>query len=250
MASKDSISDSTTLPACQFHTTNWSTVLLAGQSDLPEAKEALENLCQNYWYPLYAFVRRKGYSAHDAQDLTQEFFARLLEKNYLHSAEREKGRFRTFLLACLKHFLANEWDRAKAQKRGGGKTILSLDEQTAESRYSLEPRDETDPEKIFERRWALTLLEKVLRQLRQEYTTDNKTALFEQIKDCLTGEKTSAPYAILAAKLEMTEGALKVAVHRMRQRYGELLRLEIANTVATSQELDDEIRYLISALEK
>jgi RNA polymerase sigma-70 factor (ECF subfamily) len=223
-------------------------VLLAGGRTTPQRDEALARLCQTYWYPLYAYVRRQGHSPHDAQDLTQEFFARLLAKKYLGQVRRDQGKFRSFLLAALKHFLANEWDRARAQKRGGGKTIISLDEHSAETRYGLEPADPLAADKIFERRWALTLLEQVLAALRQEFAGAKKLQQFEALKEFLTGGRDLETYAVLASKLGMTEGAVKVAVHRLRRRYRELLRAEVANTVASPDDVDDEIRRLFTAL--
>ena len=217
-------------------------------TDSPQAQQALETLCGNYWYPLYAYVRRQGHSAHDAQDLTQAFFARLLEKNYLGDVQREKGRFRSFLLASLKHFLANEWDREQALKRGGGKRLIALDEDSAESRYKLEPKDEVSADKIYERRWALTLLDQVLAKLRGEFEKDGKLDQFETLKQYLSAGRTSVSYAQAGDKLGMNEGAIKVAVHRLRKRYRELLRAEIAQTVATASEVEAEIRYLFAAL--
>ena len=217
-------------------------------TDSPQAHQALETLCRNYWYPLYAYVRRQGHNAHDAQDLTQAFFARLLEKNYLADVQREKGRFRSFLLASLKHFLANEWDREQALKRGGGKRLIALDEDSAESRYKLEPKDDLSADKIYERRWALTLLDQVLAKLRGEFECDGKLEQFETLKQYLSAGRTSVSYARAADKLGMNEGAIKVAVHRLRKRYRELLRAEIAQTVATASEVEAEIRYLFAAL--
>lgn len=215
----------------------------------PCAAEAMAELCRVYWYPLYAYVRRRGYDVHEAEDLTQEFFLRLLAKNYLAAADREKGKFRAFLLASLKHFLANEWDRAEAQKRGGGQVILGLDTLSAESRYRLEPWHDLTPEKLFERQWALTVLDQVLGRLGAEsHVLDGRQAVFDRLKQFLTGSHRSASYAEVAAELEMTEGAVKVAVHRLRRRYRQLLRDEIAQTVAGPEEIDDEIRYLLSCL--
>ena len=217
-------------------------------TDSPQAHQALETLCGNYWYPLYAYVRRQGHSAHDAQDLTQAFFERLLEKNYLADVQRDKGRFRSFLLASLKHFLANEWDREQALKRGGGKRLIALDEDSAESRYKLEPKDDLSADKIYERRWALTLLDQVLGKLRNEFEKDGRLEQFETLKQYLSAGRTSVSYAQAADKLGMNEGAIKVAVHRLRKRYRELLRAEIAQTVATASEVEAEIRYLFAAL--
>lgn len=235
-------------PRDYFATTHWSIVLAAQRSDPSRAYAALSKLCQTYWYPLYAFVRRQGHSPEDAQDLTQDFFARLLAKNYLAEVAREKGKFRSFLLAAMKHFLANEWDRARAAKRGGGQVLISLNDTEAENRYRLEPADPMSADKIFERRWAMTLLEQVLSRLRHEHVRAGKVELYEQLKACLSGARDSAPYAELAVRLKLTEGAIKVAVHRLRQRYRELLRDEIAQTVSAPAEVEEELRHLFSVL--
>ena len=229
-----------------FTATRWTVVLTAGQSPSPQAALALEELCRVYWYPLYAYVRRRGYDSHEAEDLTQEFFARLLAKNSFADVEREKGKFRSFLLASLKHFLANEWDRAQAKKRGGGQSIISLD---AETRYRQEPKDELSADKLLDRQWAVALLDRVLARLGAEYAEAGKSEVFEQLKDSLTGTRDSIPYAVIATKLDTTEGAVKVAVHRLRQRYRKLLREEIAHTVASPAEVDEEIRHLFTAFE-
>src|SRR5687767_9846946 len=222
--------------------------MAAGGTNVPDAQAALETLCRSYWYPLYAYVRRQGLSPHDAQDLTQAFFARLLEKNYLGDVDREKGRFRSFLLASLKHFLANEWDRERALKRGGGRKLIALDDESGEARYKLEPKDDLSADKIYERRWALTLLDTVLSNLRTEYHEAGKPEVFEMLKRYLSAGRTSVSYAHAAEALGMNEGAVKVAVHRLRKRYRELLRAEIAQTVSTSSEIDAELRYLFAAL--
>ncbi len=232
-----------------FATTHWSAVLAAGHQETLDAQAALEKLCRSYWYPLYAYVRRQGHPVQEAQDLTQSFFARLLQKNYLARADQNKGRFRTFLLSMLKHFLADEWDKQRAQKRGGLGPRYSLDTEAAETRYGLEPADPMTPEKVFARRWALTLLEAVMGRLRDEYVARGKSALFDHLKECITGDRASLPYADLAKALNLSEGALKVAVHRLRQRYRELLRAEVAQTVACPDEVDDELRYLVSVLQ-
>jgi RNA polymerase sigma factor (sigma-70 family) len=232
----------------QFATTRWSLVLAAGQRSSPQSSAALATLCENYWYPLYAYVRRRGQDADEAQDFTQAFFARLLEKNDLAAADPGRGRFRSFLLASLKHFLANEWDRSRAQKRGGGRAALSIDFRTAEERYRAEPSHDLTPEKIFERRWALVLLENVLARLHDESAQAGKTDSFDHLKGFLTGEQSAITYGQLAAELNMSEGAVKVAVHRLRRRYRELLRAEIEETVADAEEIDQEIRDLFSAL--
>jgi RNA polymerase sigma-70 factor (ECF subfamily) len=232
----------------EFTTTHWSVVLEACQVESPQGADALEQLCRTYWYPLYAFVRRKGYSPADAQDLTQDFFARLLEKKYIALADRSRGRFRTFLLTSLQHFLANEWAKAKTERRGGGHQIISWEEDEAEERYLAEPADNLAPDKIFERRWATGLLELVLARLREEYTAAAKSEQFETLKVFVWGEKSLASYAEIAGQLRMSEGAVKVAVYRLRQRYRELLRAQVARTVASESEVDEELRYLISTL--
>ena len=233
-----------------FCTTHWSVVLAAGRSDSIRARDALEKLCRAYWYPLYAFVRRLGHSPHDAEDLVQAFFAQSLEKNYLGAADQAKGRFRSFLLIALKRFLANEWDKAQTLKRGGRAPLISLDALTAEQRYALEPADHLSADFLFERRWALTLLDQVLARLRAEQTTAGRNAAFELLKDSLTAGGRGTPYAELAGRLGMSEGAVKVAVHRLRQRYRELLEAEIANTVASPEEVAAERRHLLSVLSK
>ena len=229
-----------------FLTTRWTEVLQAARTSADGAA-ALENLCQKYWYPLYAYVRREGSSPHDAQDLTQAFFARFLEKKYLAQVDPARGKFRSFLLASLKHFLANEWDRMRAQKRGGGAQVVSLDEQTAETRYVLEPRDESSAEKIYERRWALTVLEEVLARLERECAAADKAEQFRHLKDYMMAE-SAAPISELARRLNMTPSAVKVAVHRLRKRYRALLREEIAQTVSHPSEIDAELRYLFSVI--
>jgi RNA polymerase sigma factor (sigma-70 family) len=234
--------------AAPFAATRWSVVLSARDQQSPQSTEALETLCKNYWYPLYAFVRRQGRNAHDAEDLTQAFFARLLERNYLASVDRNKGKFRSFLLGSLKHFLANEWDRANAQKRGGGKTVISIDRSAAEETFRFEPVDRLSADKIFERRWAMTLLERTLQRLADEYAADDKQQLFEQLKMTITGEGGGAAYGSIATQLGSTEGAIKVAAHRLRQRYREVLRAEIAETVANRDEVEEELRNLFATL--
>jgi RNA polymerase sigma-70 factor (ECF subfamily) len=226
-----------------FLTTHWSVVQNARATDSKQAKAALETLCRAYWYPLYAFVRRLGHSPHDAEDLIQGFFAQCIEKRYLHTADQKKGRFRSFLLIALKRFLANEWDRARTRKRGGDRAIISLD---AEQRYAAEPSESLSPDKLYERRWALTLLENVLTQLKAEQAAAGRLAVFTELQPVLTSRGT--PYATLAARLGLSEGAVKVAVHRLRQRYRELLEHEIANTVTSPAEIDEERRYLLRIL--
>ena len=232
----------------QFNSTHWSVVLAAGDSQSPQAEEALEKLCHTYWYPLYAFVRRKGHSPEDAQDLTQEFFARLLEKKHLKLADRERGKFRAFLLTSLKHFLVNEWEKARAAKRGGGEAVLPLGEELAESRYLAEPSGDLPPDKMFEKRWAITVLEQVLARLRQESVAAGKGELFELLKDFVWGDKNLASQTEIGSSLGLSASAVKSAVHRIRLRYRELLRSEIAHTVARSDDIDEELRYLVSVL--
>jgi len=231
-----------------FATTHWSVVLTAGRADTPHAQNALARLCSTYWYPLYAYARRRGYSAHDAQDLTQAFFAQLLERQSFAHADPNRGRFRSFLLGVMNHFLANEWTRAHAQKRGGGATFLPLQFETAETRYGHEPADNTTPEQNYERRWAMTLLEEVLRRLADEYKQEGRAELFAELNPCLVGERAAQPYAELAGRLGVSEGTVKSAVHRMRQRYRQLLRDEIANTLAEPGEVDEELRHLFTVL--
>jgi RNA polymerase sigma-70 factor (ECF subfamily) len=231
-----------------FSTTHWSVVLEAGQQDTPEAAEALERLCQTYWYPLYVFIRRKGHSPHDAQDLTQEFFARFLEKNYVSLADQSRGKFRTFLLRSLEHFLINEWTKAQTAKRGGPHKALSWDEQEAERRFSAEAVDGIPPDKAFEKRWAMSLLDEVMARLRAEFSAPDKRKLYEALKGAVMGDQTAVSYQEIGASQGMAEGAVKVAAHRMRQRYRELLRAEVGRTVATSAEVDQELRYLAGVL--
>jgi RNA polymerase sigma factor (sigma-70 family) len=231
----------------EFASTHWSLVLAAGRRSLPASDQALAALCSAYWYPLYAYARRRLGDVHVAQDLAQEFFARLLEKNILASAQQERGRFRGFLITAFKNFLANEGDKARAQKRGGGMAPLPLDFRAGDARYDLEPSHAWTPERLFERQWALALLEQVLIALRAEFVADGKETLFERLKGSLTGE-TAIAYAELAGVLDMSEGAVKVAAHRLRKRYRELLRREVAQTVADPEEVDDEIRRLFEAL--
>jgi RNA polymerase sigma factor (sigma-70 family) len=230
-----------------FVTTQWTVVLSAASSDTPRARAALENLCQTYWHPLYAYVRRRGYSPEDAQDLTQEFFARLLERNAVATVAREKGRFRSFLLASMNNFLSDEWDRARAQKRGGGK-VFSMDMRTAETWLGEAVAGNLTPEKAYEHRWAITLLEQVYERLGEEYRQQGKSAVFEALRTTLAGKSDAAPYVELARQLGMTEGAVKVAVHRLRRRYRALLRDTIADTVAGPDEVEDELKYLFRTL--
>jgi len=238
--------DSVSVSDQRFTTTHWSVVLLAGQTDSPQATEALERLCRTYWYPLYAYVRRQGYSPEDAQDLTQEFFARLLEKNYFAKADRDRGKFRTFLLGSLKNFLVNEWKRAGRLKRGGGVEFLFIDANVAEDRYATESANESNPDAAYEQLWAVTLIEQVLTRLRQEFKAADKARLFEELKGFIWGDKSTVSYAEIAGHLNLTEGTVKVAVHRLRQRFRELLRAEVAHTVVRPEDIDGELRHLIS----
>jgi RNA polymerase sigma-70 factor (ECF subfamily) len=248
MGADDPQHESAARTAGQFVTTHWSVVLAAGHASSPHAQEALEQLCRTYWYPLYAFVRRRGHEAHEAQDLTQEFFARLLENDFLRAVDRSKGKFRSFMLAALEHFLAKQWRRSRAQKRGGGAALISLDDESAEQHYRQVSTSDLSPDKVFEQQWAVTLLDQVVARLREEFVAEGKGPLFEELKLFLTGEKRSAGYAELAARLGTTEAALKMTVSRMRQRYGALLREEIAQTVSSPLEVDEELRALFAAL--
>jgi RNA polymerase sigma-70 factor (ECF subfamily) len=231
--------------AAQFTTTHWSVVRAAGQSSSPASQAALEQLCQAYRYPLYAYVRRRGYSPEDAQDLTQSFFERLLERDLLADLRPAGARFRSFLLHALKNHLASEWTRAHAGKRGGSITFLSLDDLSPEARYAQEAADTESPDAVFERRWAGAVLQQALDRLRQEHVDAGKESLFNLLADGLTGAAPSQPYAELALKLGMTEAAVKMTIHRLRKRYGELLRLEVAQTVVTPAEIDQELRHLL-----
>lgn len=229
-----------------FVPTRWSVVLKAARQVDREADEALATLCQAYWYPLYTYVRHQGHSAHDAEDLTQEFFARLLEKRYLDGIQREGGRFRSFLLTALKRFLMNEWDRARAEKRGGKCLMISLDRETAESRYRLEPAHALSPDKLYERQWAQALLERVMATLREEYSVAGKADWFARLSGTLGRPRGEAPYRELAGVLGTTEGAIKMAVQRLRARYRELLRIEVGHTVSRPEEIEEEIRHLFT----
>ena len=234
--------------AAAFATTHWSVVLEAGQADPQRAAQALETLCRTYWYPTYAFVRRLGHGPHEAQDLAQGFFARLLERGDFAAISRDKGRFRSYLLTALKHFIANERQRERAEKRGGGKPPIALDSLLAEERYRLEPVDALSADKIFERRWALTLLERVLERMGKDYSSADNRQLFERLKELLSDEPGRPSQAELAAALGMTENAVKQAFHRFRVRYRQLLREEIAQTLATPGEIEEELKYLVGVL--
>lgn len=234
----------------RFATTHWSLVLAAGTPSAERSREALATLCEIYWYPVYAFIRRQGHDADAARDLTQEFFARLLEKNFLRDADPVRGRFRAFLLASIRHFLSNERDRTQALKRGGGTPTLSLDVETAEGTYQLEGRNEMTPERLFDARWATVLLNRAIARLGDEYAAGGKAGLFEQLKGFLTGDADAVPYSAMARTLDMTEGAVKVAVHRLRRRFRDALVKEIADTVLDPAEIDAEIRHLLQAVSR
>lgn len=231
-----------------FATTHWTAVITAGRGGgSREAKVALEELCRTYWFPLYVYVRRQTSNREDAEDLTQAFFARFLEKNYLEKLTAQKGKFRAFLLAALKHFLANEWDRANRQKRGGGLTTLSLDWQDADARYQIEPADNLSPDKLYDRAWAVTLLEQVLARLREENAAPDQARLFDQSRPFLMVGTSAIPYAEAAAQLSLSEGAVRVAVHRLRRRYRELLREQIGQTLSDPAQVPEEMKTLFSA---
>ena len=231
-----------------FATTLWTVVLQAGGPTSDGSAKALENLCRTYWYPLYSFARRTGVPAQDAEDLTQSFFAYLLEKDVIARADRDRGRFRSFLLSSFKNFQANERARLGAFKRGGGKTIVSFEDLQAENRYQHEPRNDLSPEKLFDQKWAASLLEQVMQALRGEYTALGKGPLFESLRSVIWGGRPDTNYAALALKAGVSEGTFKVAVHRMRTRFKERLRQEVAQTVATPGEVDDELRHLLASL--
>jgi RNA polymerase sigma-70 factor (ECF subfamily) len=231
-----------------FVTTDWSVVLDAKGNDSTRANDALEKLCKIYWRPLYTFIRRNGYAPADAQDLTQEFFSRLLSKEYLRHLQDQRGKFRSFLLTFVKHFLSDERAKASAQKRGGGQAVLSLDDTSTEDQYVAEAADHLSPDQIFERSWAQTVLNQALRRLSEEYAASGKSILFEKLKDVQPGQHGPLSYAQLGAEIDMTEAAIKSALHRLRRRHREILREEIANTVTRPEDVDDEIRYLIALL--
>ncbi len=223
-------------------------VLAAQDPRCADGRQALETLCQVYWYPLYAYVRRQGRDPQDAADLTQEFFTQLLDKDWLSDVRKEKGRFRDFLLASMRHFLSKQWRKAMAKKRGGGRRVMALDVETAEGRYRLEAMDPVSPDQAFERQWALTLLAEVSRTLKERYTAEGKTGLFAALEPGLSGSRGEQPCAALAAQLGMTEVAVRVAALRLRRRYREVLRGKIADTVSSPDEVDDELRHLMQAL--
>jgi len=244
------VSRSTSSPSPLFVTTHWSVILTARHENSPGSKSALETLCQRYWYPSYAYVRRSGRTPADAQDLTQEFFLRLLEKDWLLAASPDQGRFRTFLLMALKRFMANEWHRSTAQKRGGLQSPLSLDTTDAEQRYAGEPVTVFAPDEIYDRRWAMTLLDHALMQLQAEFAAAGKASEFESMKHWLTADRGEIPYDQLAAALQCSEGTARVAVHRFRKRFRQLFREAIASTVSDGDDVDEELKYLVSVLSR
>jgi RNA polymerase sigma-70 factor (ECF subfamily) len=231
-----------------FPNTRWSLVLAATGKEAPESAAALESLCRAYWYPLYAYVRRRGQSPQDAQDLTQEFFCRLLEKRWLDSADRAKGRLRAFLVVALKNFLSKEWRRASAQRRGGGHSQAPLDTALAESRYAAEAPAKLEPDAAFDREWALTLLDLTVNRLRAEFAAAGRPDDFEALKGCLLAERGGIDYAALAGRMGLNEGAARVAAHRLRRRFRQVYREEISQTLADSADLEGELRHLAAAL--
>jgi RNA polymerase sigma-70 factor (ECF subfamily) len=238
---------SSSTPGDVFATTHWTVVLAAGARHTPQSDGALEELCRTYWFPLYAYVRRRGHARADAEDSVQAFFARFLEKNYLAGLNTERGRFRAFLLAALKHFLANERDRAQAQKRGGGRAPLSLDWETADTQFQVAATNEPSPDRAFDREWALALLAKVIGRLQAECAADGRLKLFDRLKMFLTSGKGESTQAEVAKSLNMEEGAVRVAIHRLRKRYRVLLREEISQTLADESQVDSEMRALFGA---
>ena len=242
--------DTSSTPAgtTRFATTHWSVVLAAGDNASPQHEQALSRLCQTYWFPLYAYLRRRGYDKHQAEDWTQAFFIQMIDKRRLSGVSPKPGKFRSFLLTALKNFVSDEHDRARAVKRGGAQTTLSMNFETAETQYTLEPTDELSPERLFERAWALAVLEQTMNRLEAELTNTNKKELLDSLRVFVCGEPTTVTYRDVATRLHMTENAVKVTVHRLRRRYRELLRNEIAQTVLMEDQVDEEIRYLFTAV--
>lgn len=232
--------------AIGFHTTHWTMVLSARNGN--ESPNALANLCSSYWYPIYAFIRRNGSSPHEAEDLTQEFFARILQRDWLANVHPTGGKFRSFILVCVKNFLSNERDKALAQRRGGGHSPIPLEREDAETRYVIEPPDTMSPEVLFERRWVFELLERTLTSLRKEYAQTNRLDWFDELQGFLPGGKEVISRAEMAQKRGVSANAIDVAIHRLRQRFGVLLRQKVAETVASEAEVDEEIRHLMSVL--
>ena len=235
-------------PPSSFLSTHWSMVLAAGTRALPESEKALAALCQAYWPAVYAFVRRQIADVHEAQDMTQAFFAQLLEKNLLEVAQPARGRFRSFLLTSVRNFLCNEWDKQKARKRGGGRKLLALDFRQEDTKFNREPADALTPDRLYERQWALALLDQVMARLRAEYVKARKENLFDRLKGTMSGVDTDTSLAEIAEQLGISANAAKVAAHRLRKRYRELLRAEVGQTLAEAEEIDDEIRQLFAAL--
>ncbi len=231
-----------------FTTTRWSLVLAAADEKSPQAREALEDLCERYWQPLYVYARRRGHGPEEAQDLTQGFFVQFLSKGYVGAADPLRGRFRSFLLASLKNYMANQWDRASARKRGGGSTHVYLDSEKGESLDNLKAAEDVSPERVYELQWALTLVDQTLARLAKEMDKSGRRKRFEALRPFLTGEASGVRYRSVGASLDMKEGAIKVAVHRMRRRFGVLLRQEVGQTVSDPEEIDKEIRHLLSVL--
>jgi len=248
MTAKGHDSDKYAAHSGLFPETHWSVVLSAGQQNSPHAAAALEQLCRAYWYPLYAYIRRKGYSPEDSQDLTQEFFARFLSSNYLAGVDPRRGRLRSYLLGALNHFLSDSWDREHRMKRASAQKTLPIDGRSVEILYTKELVDELSPDRLYDRHWALALLEHVLSQLRQEYQTSGKPRLFEMLRGFLTAEAGPDAYHRIASEFGMTEGAVRVAIHRLRKRYGVLIMDEVSQTVSSSEEIRGEIQYLLAAL--
>jgi len=234
--------------AMGFHTTHWTVILTARDENATIGQDALASLCSTYWYPLYAFIRRQGSNPHEAQDFTQEFFRQFLERNALAYVRPTAGKFRSFLLACLKNFLAKQRERAGAQRRGGGCVVLPLDTGDAETRYLLEPADRLTPDAIFERRWAFALLERAMSELRRKHSSDDKRQQFEELQGFLPGGQGGCSRTELAAKRGVSVGAIDVAIHRLRQQFGVVLREQVAQTVSSEGEVEEELRYLISVL--
>jgi RNA polymerase sigma factor (sigma-70 family) len=245
VATESSSEDHPVMASGQFPPTQWSMIVAAAGTRSGPGREALEQLCKAYWYPLYAYVRRRGYKAHDAQDLTQDYFEKLLEKHYLEQADRDRGKFRTFLLTSLKNFLANEWDRANRLKRGGQYQFVSWDHEIAEDRYCRETASNLSPDVLYDKAWSYALLETVMNRLRCEYEAAGKGQIHEELKVYLTGDSQTPSYAEAGERLGLGQSAMKMAVLRLRKRYGQLLRDEIAQTVATPEEVDEEMRHLL-----
>jgi RNA polymerase sigma factor (sigma-70 family) len=246
---RESEETASSVPRPLFLTTHWSVVLTAKDKTAPGCSQALETLCRTYWYPLYAFIRGSGYSPHDAQDLTQGFFARLLAKDYLRVVDPEKGRFRTFLKMALKRFLTHEWERNRAEKRGGGPPCLSFDTTTAEHRFQ-QTTNAVGPDQIYDQNWAITILAEVTARLEREYVKANKLSEFQTLRPYLTAERGGISYEEIASALQTTEGAARVAVHRLRKRFRQLFREVIAETVSEASEVDEELRHLIGVLSR